>query len=134
MVPTLAPAGSTLLPATRPEAGGKVMVNWCCAGPDTRGAATATPIPATQRAATPVPTESDLFMPSFGDLLRLAVASVHPQRAFGGRVEELLDELVGGVLHLLLGPEVPHLPLVEHAHVARQPPDTPHRLRHDARG
>src|SRR5579864_6918668 len=123
MVPTLAPASSTSLPETSPDAVGKVMVNWCAAGAERRGAATATPIPATQRAATELPTVSDLFIALLGDVLRLAVASVHPQRAFRGRVEELLDELVGGVLDLLLGAEVPHLALVEDADVVGEAAD-----------
>src|SRR5258708_29592403 len=63
ITPTLAPASSTSLPDTSPDAVGKVMVNWCGGPAASFGAATATPTPPMQRGATAEPTASDLVIP-----------------------------------------------------------------------
>src|SRR5438270_13551379 len=67
----------------------------------------------TMAMAMPVMTDLVTFMPS-----------IHPQRAFRRGIEELMHELVVGLLGLTLGAEEPHLSLVEDADVVRK---TAHR-------
>src|SRR5258708_1298217 len=104
MVPTLAPASKTSLPGTSPEPARKLMTMVCI------GLAAVMRTANTTTTAKPMATMTPVMR------LRLFMSwSVHPQRAFGLGVEELLDELVGRVLDLRFGAEVAHLPLVEDA-------------------
>src|SRR5438132_5543289 len=101
----------TSLPFTRPSALGKLICSWWLDVPDTWVDARATPVAPMSTMAMAMPVTTDLV--SF-------IPSVHPQRAFRRGVEELVHELVVGLLGLALGAEEAHLPLVEDADVVRK--------------